>query len=105
MTRSILPDGSTGRTGSTVYVAPLVHSLSLDDLDVSALSAFSVNEDGIIEWVERLDASQSRDEQMKAVTQVLAIKEQAEVHGDLVWIEEGFICPGLIDTHTVRSPC
>lgn len=80
---------------TTLYYGSFVHSVSLDELDFCLDALVCVSEDGYISWVERnVDPSQLQD--------------AASRHGvnldDVDFVELGrndFLCPGLIDTHTV----
>jgi hypothetical protein len=97
-------NGGPGASKGTVYITALVHSLSLDILEFSVLSALLVDEEGVIQWVEPLDSALPRAEREKEVDRVLADRGVAPKQVELVWLDEGFLCPGLIDTHTVRPP-
>lgn len=103
-TLSSKSEGEPSSSRRAIYVAPLVHSLSLDELEFSDLSAISVDEDGIIEWVHPIDGSLSRKGQERVLEGVRAKYGGAQDEVETVWLEEGFICPGLIDTHTVSPP-
>ena len=79
-------------TMSTVYYTALTHSLSLTELEHLPRALISVNEAGIIEWVEK-------DVAPEEVDQVL--KEHGAEGASLVRVSEGGLVPGLVDTHTV----
>lgn len=79
----------------TIYVAPLVHSLSLNTLECSDLSYICVSSEGIIEWVEHVGTDTMN------LDQVLEKYDLSKRDIVIERMEEGFICPGLVDTHTV----
>lgn len=105
----------------TVYLTPLVHSLSLTQLQYSDASAICVDRRGIIEWVEHFDDEDEddADEDDGDKTTVdpgdswdrdcglLELEEVLQLHGlmvedvHIVRMDEGFVCPGFVDTHTV----
>jgi guanine deaminase len=84
---------------NTLYHGQFVHSISLTELEY-LVDALVYVADGAIAWIEKdVDGS--------------LVQEIAARHGltlddpglEVVSLEEGdFICPGLIDTHTVRPP-
>ena len=80
---------------STIYYTALTHSLSLTELEHLPRALLSVNEAGIIEWIER-------DVTPEAVDEVL--KDHNTRDAKVVRIDEGGLVPGLIDTHTVSFP-
>lgn len=86
--KASLPAAST-----TLYLTPIVHSLSLSKLEMVPHALVAVSA-GRVAWVEHL-----KDRQDPA--------EAAEKHGidyeaaDKVVVSEGFMCPGFVDTHTV----
>lgn len=80
---------------TTLYYGSFVHSVSLDELDFCLDALVCVSEDGYISWVERnVDPSQLQD----------AATRHSVILDDVDFVELGrndFLCPGLIDTHTV----
>lgn len=92
-------------SGWTIYVSPLVHSLSLDKLQFVPLAAVVVDPQGIIHQVEELDDLLS-EAQITAKCDQLKLELQDQVVGESVSISmtrlnEGYLCPGLVDTHCV----
>ena len=82
----------------TLFLGPIVHSLSLTELEFLSSALLCVGQGGMIEWVE------------KDVVPSL-LQEKAGEHGvllggvdvEVVELGEGeFLCPGMVDTHTVR---
>lgn len=83
--------------GRTLYLGSWVHSLSIDHLEYVEKGIISVDQRGIIEWIEKdVEISNVQDIAMRYGLQL--------DDPDLEVIElssEEFLCPGLIDTHTV----
>lgn len=77
----------------TLFLAPIVHSLSRETLEILPRALICVR-DGIIDWVVPVspDSSAEGIARDRGVDWSTASK---------VIIDEGFFCPGLIDTHTV----
>jgi guanine deaminase len=84
-------------SSSQLFYGSFVHSLSLTELEHSVDSLIYVR-NGVIEWVEK-DVHSSQVQEV-ALTRGLVIGdgsvEVVELGGD-------FLCPGLIDTHTVSE--
>lgn len=61
-----------------------------------------VSQHGRIEWIEELSDG-------GGTGAVLGVEEALQSHGlqmaevEMVVLEEGFLCPGLVDTHTVSE--
>ncbi len=94
----------------TIYRSAIVHSLSLTELQVIPDALVCVGDDGAIEWVDDLDQSgaDGRDGRERGRGRIWedVVRERARERGvrgavRAVWLKEGFMCPGLIDTHTV----
>ncbi len=84
----------------TIYHTSLIHSLSLTQIQYFLKSLIYVSSHGIIEWIEK-DVS---DEMVEEVVGRHGIDlRSADGEVDFVQVgKDGFICPGLVDTHTVR---
>ncbi|KAL1407958.1 hypothetical protein Q8F55_004755 [Vanrija albida] len=76
-------------SSATAYHGPVVHSLGLTQLQVLP-SALVLVVDG---QIASLDEDVKREE-------VPALLASRGVEAELVLVDEGFLCPGLIDTHT-----
>lgn len=91
-------------SGNTLFYGSFVHSVSLTELEylVDALVYVS---NGTIAWVEK-DVDGSRLQEA-ALRHGLNLEDSAAPSGfTFVQLEDSeFICPGFIDTHTVRSVC
>jgi len=84
----------------SLYSGPVVHSLSLSQLEIIDSALFCVSVEGIIEWIER-DVPGSFL-QAAAAEHGVILREGEGV--EVVKLGPGeFFCPGLVDTHTVRS--
>lgn len=80
--------------GKTVYIGSYVHSLSLTELEQVEHAIIAVGEGGTIEWIEHAAAEQ--------VQNILARHGLGIEDVELVELgPDDFLCPGLIDTHTV----
>jgi hypothetical protein len=87
---------------NTLYYGSFVHSTSLTQLEYLVDTLVYVS-DGSIVWIETdVHTSQLQDVTAK---HGLDLEGLATTHGtDFVQLDErDFICPGLIDTHTVRN--
>lgn len=100
------PASSSNNGRRTLYSTPLVHSLSLTELEVLPRALVCVDHLGIIEWVEKDCPGESVQE--VALRHGIVLGDESAGPGgssggvELVEVPEGeFIAPGLIDTHTV----
>lgn len=84
-----------------IYLAGLVHSISLVELEYSEFSAVCVSQEGVIEWVEHLDIAWKGDEDDTALDELLRLHGLNRRDVEVFRLKEGFLCPGLVDTHTV----
>lgn len=107
MTQIHITDGDastvpTAASARTIHRTAFVHSLSLTELEVVPDALICVGPEGGIEWVERLDESAGR---IPFVEVLREFKRAKGLEGDLkgIWMKEGFMCPGMIDTHTVSG--
>ncbi|KAL7420713.1 hypothetical protein Q5752_004664 [Cryptotrichosporon argae] len=74
-----------------LILGPVVHSLALNELVHLASAAICVF-DGIIQWLEPCAPTGLQD---------VCAKHGVDVESfEIVELTEGFLCPGLIDTHT-----
>ena len=87
------------RASTTLYHGPIVHSLSLDELEYAVDALVCVSSDGIILWIEKnVDSSEL---QQRAASHGL-ILDGSNYAVEIVQLQgHEFLCPGLIDTHTV----
>jgi hypothetical protein len=86
---------------ATLYYGSFVHSLSLDRLEYNVDSLIHVSPTGHIDWIER----QVQPDQLQQVASKHGVA-LTDTSSALTFIELGqdeFICPGLIDTHTVSN--
>jgi len=84
-----------------LYHGSVVHSLSLDDLEYAVDTLICVSDQGIILWIERsVDPSLI---QQVASTHGLILDDSSQSVEILQLEQSEFLCPGLIDTHTVSS--
>jgi len=75
----------------TLFVAPVVHSLSLTQLEILPRALLGVV-DGRVAFLEAITSTPEQ------VTAAHGIRYE---EADKVVVEHGFLCPGFIDTHTV----
>ena len=92
----------------TLYYGPMIHSISLNELEYLPSALLCVSPDGIIEWVEKVvENGQLGELGSKHGVGVQGIGEGEANEGsqlEIVRLDETngeFLCPGLIDTHTV----
>lgn len=86
------------RAQATLYIGGIVHSLSLDELAYYPRGLLFVGVDGTIEWLEE-DVPAPLAQEV-AASHGVVIGDDAMVA--VVELEsDQFLCPGLIDTHTV----
>jgi cytosine/adenosine deaminase-related metal-dependent hydrolase len=86
--------------GKTIYVGSYVHSLSLTELQDVEHAVLAVGEQGTIEWIEHAPAEELQN--------ILTKHGLGVEDVDVIELgSEEFLCPGMIDTHTVSyaSPC
>lgn len=78
----------------TIYLGSIVHSISLQELQHVEHAILCVGEDGTIAWVEHAKPEELQD---------VALKHGVDLANvEIVELDpEEFLCPGLIDTHTV----
>lgn len=98
------------RTRRTVYRSAIVSSISETEVEVLPDALLCVGPEGRIEWVEdlasRLSGGEEEGDRLEE-DMARAVSEALEGHGtdlesvDFVWLEEGFLSPGFVDTHTV----
>jgi len=80
--------------GKTVYIGSYVHSLQLTQLEHVERAIICVDGNGIIEWIENIAPEELQD--------VLAKYGLESDNVEVVELSpDEFLCPGLIDTHTV----
>lgn len=79
----------------TWYIGPMVHSLSRDTLEILEMGVLAVR-DGVILW-KRAVAPGS---ELGAVLQELLPADNSSVPPNIEIINDGFLCPGMVDTHT-----
>lgn len=77
-----------------IYRTAIVHSSSPTEVEIIPDALLAVSDFGTILWVEDITSSSQQ-----TVDDVLRSKDAVGV--EVVELQEGFICPGLIDTHTV----
>jgi guanine deaminase len=82
-----------------LYHGSIVHSLSLDEIEYAVDTLVCVSDQGIILWIER-DIDPSTIQQV-AATHGLILDDSTQSVEIVQLGESEFICPGLIDTHTV----
>ncbi|KAG7529026.1 hypothetical protein FFLO_05819 [Filobasidium floriforme] len=83
---------------TTLYHGPIVHSLSLDELEYAVDALVCVSPDGIINWIERnVDTSEIQD---RAASHGLILDGTNNAVEIVQLGGHEFLCPGLIDTHT-----
>lgn len=80
--------------GKTIYIGSYVHSLQLTQLEHVERAILCVGEKGIIEWIENIASEELQDLLAKYGLEPDNV-EVVELSPD------EFLCPGLIDTHTV----
>ena len=99
--------GSGRRSKKTVYRAAVVSSISPTEVEVLPDALLCVSPEGLIEWVENVDAETEAvvDEMSSNDVQgdIMRRHDLTPEEVDFVHLQEGFLCPGLIDTHTVSS--
>ena len=82
---------------ATIYLGSYVHSIELGNLEHVESGAICVSKEGVIDWVEALES--------REVLQTVASKYGVDLSdGSVTVVELGsdeFLCPGMIDTHTV----
>jgi len=94
----------------TLYLGPIIHSLSLKRLKVIESALICVSSEGVIEWVEE-DVEKAQLQEIAARHGVF-LDEGGSGSGsgsgrggtgiDVVELGRGeVLCPGMIDTHTV----
>ena len=84
----------------TLYHGTLIHSLSLTQLETVPSALLCVDDEGVIEWIER-DVDMSRWRKV-AEGYGLRVGEKEEDQVTVVRLGQGeFLCPGFVDTHTV----
>jgi hypothetical protein len=84
-----------------LYHGSIVHSLSLDELEYAVDTLICVSDQGIILWIERnVDPSTI---QQVASTHGLILDDSSQCVEILQLGQSEFLCPGLVDTHTVSS--
>ena len=86
------------RSPRTLYHGSYVHAVSLEQsLEYVESALICVSELGIIEWIEK-DVEGS-------MIQEIVMRHGVELDDSKIEIvelaQEGFLCPGLVDTHTV----
>lgn len=86
---------------TTLYHGSIVHSLNLDELEYAIDALICVSPDGVILWIEK-DVESSQVQQRAASRGLILDGSDSAV--DIIQLEgHEFICPGLIDTHTVGT--
>ena len=80
--------------GKTIYIGSYVHSLQLTQLEHVERAIICVDGNGIIEWIENIAPEELQDVLAKYGLELDNV-EVVELGTD------EFLCPGLIDTHTV----
>lgn len=84
-----------------LFYGSLVHSIDLNTLEYLVRALICV-QDGVIVWIEK-DVPSSSLVQEVAATHGVMIGGQE--HVQVVELKDGeFLCPGFVDTHTVRPP-
>jgi guanine deaminase len=87
----------------TLYHGAVVHSLSLDQLEILPSALLCVSEEGVIDWVEK-DVEESQIQEVASRHGVL-LDDSAGGRSpgvEVISLGKGeFLCPGLVDTHTV----
>lgn len=73
----------------------MVHSLKRDDLEVLDLAILAVC-DGVIQWKRIVPP----DSELSTVLQDLLPVDDSSVPPNIEIINDGFLCPGMVDTHT-----
>lgn len=88
---------------ATAYVGSIIHSLSLRDLEFLTYAVLAVSETGHILFFEPVAISEADpDGDTTDTEKAKALLDKHCFHGNVVYLEKGeFLCPGLIDTHTV----
>ncbi len=87
----------------TLYHGPLIHSLSPNQLQSLPNALLCISSEGIIEWVEP-DVPENYLERTATKHGVMMSKDEVEDEVEVVRLDRGrgeFLCPGLVDTHTV----
>lgn len=83
-----------------LYYGSIAHSRSLTELEVVEKALMLVDEHGVIGWVHR-------DVTSASLLQEVAAEHGLDITRDPVGVveldEDEFLCPGLIDTHTVST--
>jgi len=88
--------GTDSQMSRTIYLGAIAHSLDLEQIEYVDHAIVSVGADGIIEWIEHA----APDQLQEIATRHSISLDDAEI----VELEsEEFLCPGMIDTHTVSS--
>lgn len=83
-----------------LYYGSIAHSRSLTELEVVEKALMLVDEQGIIGWVHRDVPSASSLQEVAAEHGLDITRDPVEV---VELDEDEFLCPGLIDTHTVST--
>lgn len=97
--RSLIPGSpSDVLARETWYIGPMVHSLSKDTLEVIDMCILAVR-DGVILWKRII---YSKEELHETLQEMLPANPDSMPAGRPAChvIESGFLCPGMVDTHT-----
>lgn len=78
----------------TIYLGAIAHSLDLQQIEYVNQAILCVGPDGLIEWVEHAAPEQLEE---VAARHSLSLNDVQIVELD----SDEFLCPGMIDTHTV----
>ncbi|KAF1978616.1 guanine deaminase [Bimuria novae-zelandiae CBS 107.79] len=74
----------------TIYLGAFAHCISLANLEICARGAIGVDEQGLIQFVEKEISSPSD----------VTTKHPSWASAQIVSVDDGFFFPGFIDTHT-----
>lgn len=79
-----------------VFVGGLVSSKSIDELEIIEYGIIGVDENGTIAFVDDLDKTDLDEE-------AYLRSREWDGNAEVIHLNKGsFLCPGFIDTHTVR---
>lgn len=79
---------------TTIYLGAIAHSLDLQQIEYVDQAILCVGTDGLIEWIEHAAPEELQD---IAAKHSVSLDDAEVVELD----SDEFLCPGLIDTHTV----
>lgn len=86
---------STAAGQETWYIGSMVHSLKRDSLEIMDTAILAVR-DGVIQWKRNVPS----ESELATVLEDLLRTNSSSIPPNIELITDGFLCPGMVDTHT-----